>query len=253
MILGLDAALFALAATAYVAGGFVKGAVGFALPLIAVTTTATLVGPETAVALVILPILVSNLSQAMSLGVRALVDSAVRHRALIGVTVVVIALSAPLLPSLDERWFFGLLGGATAVFAVLQLAGWRPRVAPERERVVGSGVGLVAGFFGGLSGIWGPPVVLYAQALGLAKDPQVQMLGATFLLGGLVLAPSHIATGVLTTETALLSAAMLVPTQIGMWLGSRARGRLDQERFRRWTLIVLILTSLNLLRRAALG
>lgn len=253
MIGGIPIELFAVAALAYLVGGVVKGAVGFALPMIAVTSTAALLDPETAVALVIIPVMAANFAQAVWLGRSAALESLWRRRTLIVTTVVVIMLSAPLLPAMDDRIFYALLGVATAIFASLQLAGWRPVVPNGHEGLAGVGAGVVAGFFGGLSGVWGPPTVLYLQALQLSKDEQVRSLGVSFLCGAIVLAPSHAASGVLTSEIAVASLAMLVPTQIGMMIGTRLRSRLDAERFRRWTLIVLTLAALNLLRRAAFG
>ena len=42
---------------------------------------------------------------------------------------------------------------------------------------------------------------------------------------------------------------LVLPAAIGMWLGFRAHDRLDAQRFRRWTLVLLLLTGLNLVRR----
>jgi uncharacterized protein len=53
-------------------------------------------------------------------------------------------------------------------------------------------------------------------------------------------------------RTLPLSAAMVVPAGLGLWLGYQIQDRLDAARFRRWTLIFLILTGANLLRRAFL-
>ena len=46
------------------------------------------------------------------------------------------------------------------------------------------------------------------------------------------------------------SAWMVLPTMAAMFVGYRVHDRLDQERFRRLTLVVLVLTGLNLVRRA---
>ena len=46
------------------------------------------------------------------------------------------------------------------------------------------------------------------------------------------------------------SAWLVLPTMGAMFLGYRVQDRLDQEVFRRVTLAVLVLSGLNLLRRA---
>ena len=54
----------------------------------------------------------------------------------------------------------------------------------------------------------------------------------------------------LNAVTLPLSTWLVVPTMAAMFVGYRIHDRLDQERFRRVTLAVLVLTGLNLLRRA---
>jgi uncharacterized membrane protein YfcA len=65
-----------------------------------------------------------------------------------------------------------------------------------------------------------------------------------------VLLLAHLRSGVLSAETAPLSLAMVVPTTLGLILGFAVGDRIDQKRFRRLTLIVLIVAGLNLIRRA---
>ena len=43
---------------------------------------------------------------------------------------------------------------------------------------------------------------------------------------------------------------MVVPAFVGMRLGFALQDRLDVAQFRRWTLILLVLTGANLIRRA---
>ena len=61
---------------------------------------------------------------------------------------------------------------------------------------------LVAGFFGGLSGIWGPPLVMYLLALELPKTEMVRAQSLSFLLGSAVLFVAHLHSGVLESGDA---------------------------------------------------
>lgn len=242
---------FVFVAAVYALGGYVKGAIGFALPLIAVSGGATVLDAQTAVAMVILPTLLSNIVQAFRQGVAPLVETAERFWPVNLVIVVMIVLCAPLLPLISDWAFYLTLGIGAGIFAALQLAGWRPFIPPRHERGVGLGVGFVAGFYGGLSGIWGPPFVLYVTALKLPKAEQVRATGLCFLLGSVTFLLTHaLLTGVVNAETAALSAAMIPFTLAGQYFGQRAQDRLDVEVFRRITLIVLVISSLNLIRRA---
>ncbi|MCF6195281.1 MAG: hypothetical protein L3J50_01160, partial [Emcibacter sp.] len=59
--------------------------------------------------------------------------------------------------------------------------------------------------------------------------------------------------GLLNAQTLPFSAMLLLPALGGLFLGRRLHDRLDQQRFRRLTLFVLVIVGLNLLRRGFLG
>ncbi len=243
----------AFVAAMYFAGGFLKGLVGFALPLVAVAGSASVLDKNLAVAAIILPVFVTNLFQALRGGLGPLLATAKRFTVLNLVLAVMIVVGAFVLPGLDDRIFFVLVGLVTFSAATIQLLGWRPRIPATRERAAGVVAGGIGGFIGGLSGIWGPPVVLYLNALDVPKRDHMRATGLAFLIGSTILLPAHFATGILDTETLPISLALLAPALFGMWLGRVAEGRLDAEAFRRATLIVLTLAGLNLLRRAFFG
>ncbi|MDM7459411.1 MAG: sulfite exporter TauE/SafE family protein, partial [Paracoccus sp. (in: a-proteobacteria)] len=60
----------------------------------------------------------------------------------------------------------------------------------------------------------------------------------------------HLLSGVLNPATLPLSLLLCLPAIGGMKMGYALQDRLDVAQFRRWTLILLILTGLNLVRRA---
>ena len=63
---------------------------------------------------------------------------------------------------------------------------------------------------------------------------------------------AHIGSGVLRAETLPLSAAMVVPALLGIWIGFRLQDRFDQATFRKITLWVLLIAGLNLIRRGVM-
>jgi uncharacterized membrane protein YfcA len=247
------AAALAGAAAALGAGGFAKGVVGFALPLIALSTMGSFLPFEVAVALLIVPTLVSNLFQSTRNGIGAALGSLRTYWRLTLVLVVVLALSAQLVVVLSDTVLFGLLGVLVSAFGVSQIVGWRPRFAPARKNLVEVFTALVGGFIGGLSGIWGPPVVMYLIAAEVPKVEMVRVQSLCFLAGSLVLLGAHLKSGVLNAATLPVSAWLVLPTMAAMFLGYRVQDRLDQELFRKVTLVVLTLAGLNLLRRAFFG
>ena len=248
-------ATYGLAATlgatfAMAAGGFAKGVVGFALPLVGVSIAGSFVPFEVAVALLIVPMLVSNFVQSLRGGIRSALASIWRFRLMLAILTVTIALTAQVVVLLPEQVLFAGLGLVISGFAALQLAGWRPHFPDHHRRLVEGAVGLVSGVLGGLTGVWGPPLVMYMITLDMPKTEMVRVQSLSFLIGSVVLFAAHLHSGVLDATTLPASIWMTVPTMVAMFVGYAVHDRLDQDVFRRATLIVLILTGLNLLRRA---
>ena len=236
------------------AAGFAKGVVGFALPMIAISAIGSVMPAPLAVAAIIAPAVITNIWQTFRQGVQAAWSSLRRFWLLNLVMFGAIAISAQLITVLSDQALFAVLGVGVCGFAGLQLLGWRPGPPPARfAKAVEAGVALVAGFFGGLSGVWGPPILLYLTSLQLPKTELVRSQGVSFLLGSLILVVSHLRSGLLLGEGGALSLAMVVPAMAGMALGLMVQDRLDQQKFRRATLIVLVIAGVNLLRRALAG
>jgi uncharacterized membrane protein YfcA len=241
------------AVAALAAGGFTKGVVGFALPLIALSLMGSFLPYQVAVALLIVPTLVSNLSQSLRNGMAAAWGSLREFWRLIVVLVVTIALAAQLVVVLPDAVLFGMLGLAITAFGLSQIAGWRMSFPSHHRRLVESGVALVAGFFGGISGVWGPPIVMYLLSTDVPKVEMVRVQSLCFLFGSVVLLAAHLRSGVLGPVTLPASIWLALPCMAAMLVGYRVQDRLDQDLFRKATLWVLVLAGLNLLRRAAMG
>ena len=249
----LSPSLWAAACAVTLLAGFVKGAVGFAMPLIMVSGLSAFLDPRVAVAGLILPALASNALQTFRIGWRPALSALSEHRRYVVTVCAAILLSAQLVPRIDPRVFLLVLGVPVTILSALQLSGWRPSIPPARRRAAEWGTGLLSGALGGLSGTWGPTTVLYLLAIDTPKARQMVVQGVIYGLGAVVLLVAHLASGILDRETAPLSAALLAPALVGMWAGFKLGDRLDQGRFRQVTLIVLTVAGLNLIRRGLLG
>lgn len=244
--------IFFMVITALVAG-FVKGAVGFALPMIMISVLGSFLSPEIALATLIVPTVLANLLQASRGGLTG-ARAALRDFWLyIVMLLALILVSARLVILLPDRVIFLILGVPVVLFSLMQLAGWRFHVPPNRRRLADVTLGAASGFVGGISGVWGPLTVAYLTALDTPKKVQVQAIGVIFASGAVMLFAAHLMSGVLTGPRLGLSVAMLVPVMAGMGVGIWVQDRLDQERFRRATLAVLVLAGLNLVRRGLIG
>ncbi len=249
--IGLFAVLVSMAIV--FAGGFVKGAIGFALPMIAVSGMGSFLPAETTVAAIILPILFSNTWQSLRQGFSAALGTLSKYWRLNLTLLISIYASAQMVSSLSDETLFVAVGALVTVFGATQLLGWRPYLSPGIACRIEPFVGIAAGVFGGFSGIWGPPILLYLIARGTSKTEQVRIQGISFLVGSIILTGAHLRSGTLDAVTLPFSALLVIPATVGMVVGFRLHDRLDQELFRRVTLLVLLLAGLNLLRRGFFG
>lgn len=246
--LPLPAFLAAMAITLF--AGFIKGAVGFAMPMIMISAFSSFLPPEVALSGLILPTLFSNLSQAFRQGVPAAWATARAYRRMLIATVVMIVVSAQFVRVIPQDLFLLLLGLPITAFAALQLAGKTLALRLEHRSRAEWILGAIGGLYGGVSGVWGPPLLVYLLSIGADKLETVRVQGVVFLIGAVVLLAAHLQSGVLNGSTFGFSAALVLPALLGQSLGFAIQDRLDQAKFRRWTQVLLVLTGLNLMRRA---
>ncbi len=249
--LSTQAFLAAMAVTFF--AGIVKGSVGFAMPMILVSAFAVFLPANLALAGLILPTLFTNVSQAFRQGVPAAQETAVTyHRFLVG-TVICIALSAPFAEVIPRAVYLMLLGLPITVFAGLQLMGVNLAIKLHHRNRAEWGLGVIGGLYGGISGIWGPPLLVFLLSTGADKLQAIRAQGVVFLIGAVALLAAHLGTGLANAQTLAFSAALTLPALAGLYTGYAVQDRLDQNRFGRWTRTLLVITGLNLVRLAVVG
>jgi uncharacterized membrane protein YfcA len=179
--------------------------------------------------------------------------AAVVHWRYLVIVCVAIFAAAQVVVLLPREAFYLILGVPVIALSLVQLAGWRPTIPPRRRNAAEWIVGLISGILGGLAGTWGPTTVLYLLAIGTPKARQMVVQGVIYGLGSVVLVLAHLRSGVLNAETAVFSAALLPAALAGMAVGFRLQDRMDQDRFRRITLLVLVVAGANLIRKGLAG
>lgn len=238
-------------AVAFLAGA-VKGMVGFAMPMVLVSGLSMMLPPQLALAGLILPTLVTNGFQALREGRAAAVSAIRQFRVFLMVGLIFLLASAQLVSLVPARAFLLLVGLPVTFFAAMQLLGVGLSLSRPSARIEAA-IGAMAGFVGGISGVWGPPTVSYLTALDTPKSEQLRIQGVIYGLGAVALAVAHVGSGVLRADTVPFSMALTIPAVAGMWLGLRLHDRIDQATFRKATLLVLMVAGANLLRRGLAG
>jgi uncharacterized protein len=226
----------------------VKGVTGVGLPLVLVPLTAQFVPVPVAVALVVVPQTVSNVGQALEGGDTL---AAIRRLAPILVALVLGTLiGVHLLINIDRRLLSLILGLSFLALAGLLGLLRRLRISPVTARWMGPAVGFCAGIIGGLSAMFGPPMIAFLLGTGAPPNAFVKSMAIVAFTASLTLAVALAGSGTIAGTDWLVSAACLIPIQLGMPLGRWLRGRISPEVFRILVLVVLAASGLDMLRKA---
>jgi hypothetical protein len=226
---------------------FVKGFVGFGMPLIAVPILALVLDPKTVIVAFAIPMLFSNLIVMLQGRVPW---GAVRRGLPFIVTLMVGALAgAALLPRLDARLVALVLGSVSLVFALLSLVHVRVSFSPGQERIASPLLGAACGVLGGATTIYGPIAALYLQALKYDKWAFVYVLSVMFWLAAVIQNATFWALQLYQPDTLLYGLLMCVPMFLGVRLGLWLHHRTSATWFHYLVLVVVLLSSLNLIAR----
>ena len=244
----IDLGFVVLLSVALVLGGLVKGVTGIGLPIVSTAVLSSFLPGQIVLGLLALPLLLTNLWQALRAG-----DPWAPLRRFWPVTaalMVAIWLAARQAAQVDSRVIYAVVGIAVILFLVAGRLTRNIELGPRAERWIGPIAGVAGGCLGGLSTIWGPPVVLYFLLLRLEKDEFVQTVGWVWLLTSIPLVIGYVSNGILSVDVGVWSLAAAVPAVVGFLIGQAVRDRIDEARFQAAVRLFLFVIAVNLLRRA---
>jgi uncharacterized membrane protein YfcA len=232
----------ALALAIAAIAGVVRGITGFGGALVMSPPMALLVGPLVTVPVVLL--LESIVATPMLLQNRRLV-----HWRVIGPILAMACITVPagtwILVSADPVVMRRVIAAVVIVFALLLLAGIRYTGAQRLPTALG--LGALSGTLVGATSMGGPPVILYLLA---GPDPmEVTRANLTYFVGGISFAGvAMLAIAGVLGAGGLLFALLLAPGYFGgMVLGTRLFARFNDQRFRQFTLALMLVTSAGIL------
>jgi hypothetical protein len=231
-----------LIAATFLLAGFVKGVIGLGLPTVSMGLLAVSMPPSRALAIVIVPAIVTNVWQTF-VG-PYLADIIRRLWPLMVGTALGIWLNADMLTGPYARYGTIILGLLLVVYAVIGLRKFSFSVARSNEKWIGGIVGLITGLVSAATGVQVLPSMPYLQAIGMEKDELVQALGVFFTVATLALAFNLTSAGLMTAATAAPGVIALAASFAGMFIGQAIRSRLQPDVFRRWFLVAMILLGL---------
>ena len=224
-MVGFVIAVFAIA-------GMIKGTIGLGLPAVSMGLLTIFISPFQAATLLIVPSMVTNFWQLFAEGH---VLKLVRRfwPLLLGI---IVGSIWSIFPTLGHGEFQSeaLLGGMLALYGLYGLfAKNMPNLAPH-EKWLSPIIGYLGGALTVATGVVVIPVVPYLQSLHLKRDDLVQSLGLAFTISTICLAVflhQNPVEGIPIDYK--MSLIALLPALIGMWLGTKIRYRIPEQKFRK--------------------
>lgn len=224
-MLGFVIAVFAIA-------GMIKGTIGLGLPAVSMGLLTIFITPFQAATLLIVPSMVTNFWQLFAEGH---VLKLVRRfwPLLLGI---IVGSICSIFPTLGHSEFQSeaLLGGMLALYGLYGLFSKNmPNLAPH-EKWLSPIIGYLGGALTVATGVVVIPVVPYLQSLHLKRDELVQALGLAFTISTLCLAVFLHQNPVEDISIDYkMSLIALLPALVGMWLGTKIRYRIPEQKFRK--------------------
>jgi uncharacterized protein len=233
-------------AGAFIVAGIAKGAIGMGMPPIAIGLMSFAVPLESAIAIMVVPTMITNIWQAIyGGGFRPLMRRFgwMALMAMVGILGVGLLLS-----DLGSPSTAGWVGVLLVLYSVIALTPWRPRVPRRIEPWANPVIGLASGAVAGSTGVAAVPFLPYMQSLEMNPHELVQALGIMFVFITGMLAISLALHGAYHLTNSVAGVAAVAPTMAGVWLGQKARRRLTPETFRRIFIFGMLGVGLHMAR-----
>jgi uncharacterized membrane protein YfcA len=231
---------------ALLAGGLIKGVISIGLPLIALPLLLIVVDVKTAIALLMVPMVVSNVMQAVEgEGTGVLLR---RFAPLLVALAIGTMIGTALFAALDRRTLELTIGPLAIVFATASYFHPNLSVPARSEGWLGPVIGLFSGVLGGMTTFFGPLLAGYVVGLRLPRETFIKTISMVYVCAAVFLLVGGVTHGYATPLLLLISTVGMVPVYFGMRVGARIRHRIDPEKFRILVLGAVWLTGANMIR-----
>jgi uncharacterized membrane protein YfcA len=224
-------------------GGVVSGLAGFAMGLVVSGIWLHILTPVQTAALIVSYGLLLQTYSLWKLR-HALKWRAVAPFILGGV--IGVPIGAALLTYINPDYLRVGVGLLLVVYSSYSLA--RPHLKPMHAGfAVETGVGFLNGILGGMTGLAGPIITMWCQVRGWRRDEQRAIFQPVILASFAMTAISLSIAGVITAELVRLYVYGLPFMVVGVLIGFKLYGHLDEVAFRKVVLVLLLLSGLVLI------
>ena len=229
---------------AVMAGGLVKGTIGFGMPMVALPVIAFAVPVTTAMIILCAPIFLTNFLQIkFKQGI-----SSYRFLPMFLFLVVGLIIGARLILEINLNTITQIIAILIIFAAVINCFGFKinNNINKKYERIITSFIGFGSGILGGLSTVYGPPMLAYLVAVDLPKEKFVRTVSTMYFIGSFPLYGSLIYYGFATKQDLTMSMLLIIPALIAQQIGTKIRDKINQKQFRNCILVTLVILGIML-------
>ena len=238
-----DPSIVIIIILAVLAGGLVKGTIGFGMPMVALPLIAFIIPATTAMILLCAPILLTNfLQMKIKEGI-----SSYRFLPMIICLIIGLIIGARLILEINLNTITQIIAVSIIFAALVNCIGFKiENINKSKERVITSIIGFGSGILGGLSTFYGPPMLAYLVAADLPKEKFVRTVSTIYFIGSFPLYGSLIYYGFATKLDLMMSLFLIIPAFISQQIGAKIRNKINQKQFRICILVTLIILGISL-------
>ena len=238
-----DPTIILIIILAVLAGGLIKGTLGFGMPMVALPIIAFTIPATTAMILLCAPIFLTNF---MQIKFREGISS-YRFLPMFLFLVLGLIIGARLILEINLNTITQIIALSIIFAALVNCFGFKiTNINDTHEKIITSIIGFGSGILGGLSTFYGPPMLAYIVAVDLPKEKFVRTVSTMYFIGSFPLYGSLIYYGFASKEDLLFSIFLIVPAFFGQQIGTKIRDKINQKQFRMSILITLIILGISL-------
>lgn len=236
--------LIMLLVISLVIAGLVKGVIGIGMPTVAFPMLSMLVDVQTSVMLLSMPLVLSNIPQALAGGcvTRTL-------RSLTPVLVGMIPgvwLGVAVLLNVDPN--AAKIAAGAVVIAVGALTLLAPKLQVKQRMIgpVGLGAGFCGGLLGGIAALSGPLVFIFLLAKGLSAKAFTKEASMFLVVSSVLLASALASSRQFDWRDVAISTLATAPVVAGMLVGQKLRDIIRADAFKKLIVLMVLLSGAQL-------
>ncbi len=227
--------------------GFIKGVVGFAFPMISYSFLSLIFSAEHTLSILIFPTIVMNIVQ-LYLSKKSYKKFKLKKILLfLIILLLTLFLTTQIYFFLPVNFITYSMAFFIMTYSLFPNMNLFIKNKETFQKLLKFIIGIISGFFGGVSGIWGPSTVIFLLSINVTKKEFIFFQSIIFILGSIFLIIGHSISGLINFQSAINSIFFIIPSLLGLIIGTHIRTKINTSLFFFLVRIVLFLCSITII------